>query len=81
MDIYICVGSACHLKGSYDVIKKFQKNIENSPDCEITLKSSFCLGSCSDFVSVKINGEIYSVSPETAGNFIKKIIKDNCRRK
>lgn len=81
MDIYICVGSACHLKGSYDVIKKFQKVIEGNPDCEITLKSSFCLGNCSDFVSVKINEKIYSISPETAENFIKEIIEKNCREK
>jgi len=76
MDIYICVGSACHLKGSYEVIKKFQKIIENNPNCQITLKSSFCLGECSDLVSVKINDKIFSVSPESAEDFMENIISN-----
>ncbi len=75
MDIYICVGSACHLKGSYEVIKKFQKVIERNPNCHITLKSSFCLGECSDLVSVKVNDIVYSISPESAENFLENIIQ------
>jgi len=76
MDMYICVGSACHLKGSYEVIKKFQKVIEDNPDSQITLKSSFCLGKCSDLVSVKVEDNIYSISPESAESFIKNLISN-----
>ncbi len=79
MDIYICVGSACHLKGSYEVIKKFQKVIEENPNSQITLKSSFCLGKCSDLVSVKVENNIFSVSPDSAESFIKDLISNKSK--
>lgn len=77
MEIKVCIGSACHLKGSYEVIKIFKHYIEsNGCEHEILLKSSFCLGKCSDAVSVQIDDlEIFSVSPETAENFIKHLRK------
>ena len=56
--IQVCVGSACHLKGSYDVIKSFQKLIEvYNMDKKVELKGAFCLGHCTEGVSVKINEE------------------------
>ena len=60
MDIYICVGSSCHLKGSYDVIEAFKSLIkENNLEDKVTLKGTFCLGKCSNpGVSIKINDEI-----------------------
>lgn len=74
--ISVCVGSACHLKGSYDVIKNFQNLIDT---CKISdkveLKGSFCLGECSKGVSVKINEDkIYSVLPEEVSAFFKENI-------
>jgi NADH:ubiquinone oxidoreductase subunit E len=72
MDIYICIGSACHLKGSYQVIKKFEKFIDKHPDKNIVLKSSFCLGKCSEGVSVKIGSTVYSVSIDSVEDFLKE---------
>lgn len=73
MEIKICIGSACHLKGSYDVIKKCQNYIkEHNLSDTIELKSAFCLGRCSEAVSVQVNAtEIFSISPETAEGFMK----------
>lgn len=73
MEIKICIGSACHLKGSYDVIKNCQSYIEtNQLESEIELKSAFCLGRCSEAVSVQVDGsEVFSISPETAEGFMK----------
>ena len=49
MVVDVCVGSSCHLKGSYDVIQKLQKLIaENNLEDKVTLKASFCLGNCSN---------------------------------
>ena len=58
MVIQICIGSACHLRGSYDVIEKMKAFIaaDNLED-KITLKASFCLGRCGEFVTVKADGE------------------------
>jgi NADH:ubiquinone oxidoreductase subunit E len=59
MNIYICVGSSCHLKGSYDIIELMKKAIsEHHLEDKIILSASFCLGRCTDGVSVKINSDI-----------------------
>ncbi|MCT4594530.1 MAG: (2Fe-2S) ferredoxin domain-containing protein [Anaeromicrobium sp.] len=70
MEISICVGSACHLKGSQRVIKRLQelvkmKNLED----KIVIKASFCLGECNDYVSVKVRDEISSVNESTVDEF------------
>lgn len=77
MVIKVCIGSACHLKGSYEVIKTFKSYIEkNQLEKEIELKSSFCLGRCSEAVSVEANnGELFSVAPESAQTFIEEFHK------
>lgn len=74
MIIQVCIGSACHLKGSYEVIKTMQRVIEKENlEDRITLKSSFCLGQCSQAVSVQVDQqEVTSVSPQTAERFIRE---------
>ena len=60
MNIQICVGSSCHLKGSEQVVHLFQKAIEerNLAD-KITLAGSFCIGRCNrEGVTVQIDDEI-----------------------
>ncbi|MCT4631142.1 MAG: (2Fe-2S) ferredoxin domain-containing protein [Firmicutes bacterium] len=68
MVIEICIGSACHVKGSYEVINTFKRLVEeNGLKDRVELKSSFCLGNCSDGPSVRINNEhVISVFPEEA---------------
>jgi len=71
IDLSVCVGSACHIKGSYNVINSFQQIIEeyNVSD-KVELKAIFCLGHCTEGVSVKIDdSEVYSVSGATARKF------------
>jgi NADH:ubiquinone oxidoreductase subunit E len=70
--IKVCVGSACHLKGSYNVINAFQEQInDHNLGEKITLKAIFCLDHCSQAVSVKLDNddEIHSVSEKTVGEF------------
>lgn len=56
MDIYICVGSSCHLKGSYDIIREFQRLVKlYDLESRVNLNASFCLGHCAQGVSVKID--------------------------
>lgn len=54
MNINVCVGSSCHLKGSYEVIEAF-KTILKKYDVEdmVELQASFCIGYCSEGVNVK----------------------------
>jgi NADH:ubiquinone oxidoreductase subunit E len=59
MNIYICVGSSCHIKGSYDIIQLMKEAIaERQLEDKITLSAAFCLGRCTDGVTVKINDDI-----------------------
>jgi (2Fe-2S) ferredoxin len=57
MTIKVCVGSSCHLKGSYDVIEAF-KAVLKKYDVEdvVDLQASFCLGHCAKGVTVSCEG-------------------------
>lgn len=55
MKVLVCVGSSCHLKGSYDVISKLQELIKKyDVEDEVDLQASFCLGFCADGVTAQI---------------------------
>lgn len=59
MKITVCVGSSCHLKGSYDVINGFKEIIANKNlGDKIELAASFCLGFCKDGVTIKIDDKL-----------------------
>lgn len=71
MDISVCIGSACHVKGSYDVIKEFQRVLEEYDlEDKITLKGVFCLNKCTEAVSTKLNDEIFSMSKDKVEPFV-----------
>ena len=54
--VSVCVGSSCHMKGSYQVIKTFQELIKkNQLEDVIELKASFCMGRCLSGISVMVN--------------------------
>lgn len=58
LDVYICVGSSCHIKGSYQVIKIFQELIDKySLQDKVEIKAAFCLGHCTEGVSIKVGEE------------------------
>ena len=66
MEIKVCIGSACHLKNSYEVIEKLKSLLAaDGIDDKIVLKGSFCLGNCGDHVTMSVDGEIINVLPET----------------
>ena len=75
--IQVCVGSACHLKGSYNIINALQDQItEHNLGEKVTIKAIFCLDHCSEAVSVKVDDdeEIYSLSVKTVDDFFTKNI-------
>lgn len=70
MVITICIGSSCHLKGSRSIIQGLQKRIlENDLGSQVELNGSFCTGECEKGVCVKIDDELFSVSPDTVDQF------------
>lgn len=68
LTVYICVGSSCHIKGSYDIIKAFEECVKKySLEDKVELKASFCLGHCTKGVSVKVDDDfIEELSAENA---------------
>ena len=75
VDLNICIGSSCHLKGSYNVIQIIQQLIEakNLHD-KVEMKAQFCIKQCQNGVAVMVNDELYSVSPENAKEFFESTI-------
>lgn len=73
IELSVCIGSSCHLKGAYNVIQIFQQLIEeNALHNIIELKATFCLRECSNpGVSVSIKGEGHHIKPENAREFFK----------
>ena len=70
MKITVCIGSSCHLKGSRQVVERLQqlvakKNLKE----QINLAGTFCMNQCQTGVNVTVDGENFSVSPETVDSF------------
>lgn len=77
MVIDVCIGSACHLKGSYDIIKIFEKLIaQNNLEDKVNVKASFCLNNCVGAVSVRFDGQLHSVQPDNAESFFETVVKE-----
>lgn len=75
MKITVCIGSSCHIKGSRQVVEILNNLIkDNNLNDKIDLGGTFCLGKCQQSVCVELDGEIFSVSPETAEEFFKNEI-------
>ncbi|SHI84544.1 (2Fe-2S) ferredoxin domain-containing protein [Lutispora thermophila] len=79
MKVNVCIGSSCHLKGSYNVIQAFQQLIEeNSLHDKVDFKATFCAKQCQNKgVTVSIDGEKYNVLPEEAREFFKSKVIPN----
>ena len=70
INVTICIGSSCYLKGSRDVIAILERLIalHNVGD-KVTLVGSFCMGHCTEGVCVKIDDQLFSLSPANTEAF------------
>ncbi|MBQ8095221.1 MAG: (2Fe-2S) ferredoxin domain-containing protein [Clostridia bacterium] len=76
MKMTVCIGSSCHIKGSRPVVERIQALIaENNLSDRIELGGTFCMGKCQQGVCVTVDGELFSVSPETVNDFFEKNVK------
>lgn len=74
--VEVCVGSACHLKGAYNVINGLIKIIKDRElEDKVTIKAAFCLGNCTQGVSVKIDKDAaLSCDENNINEFFEKTI-------
>ncbi len=77
LTVRVCVGSSCHLKGSYGVLDAFKEYVKKyGVEDKIDLRPSFCLNRCSQGINVKA-GDTYisGVSPESAEKvFVEQVL-------
>ena len=76
VDVSVCIGTACHLNGSHNVVASFKHLIEeNNLHDKINFAATFCAGQCTmSGVAVKVQGELYRIDPADARNFFKEKI-------
>ncbi len=74
--ITVCVGSSCHLKGAYQVIKALQAALEKRKlSAAVELKAGFCLGHCVNGVAVQIGDHtLLDISPEQVAQMIDQYV-------
>lgn len=73
VELNVCIGTSCHLKGSYNVVQVFQQMIEAyALHDKVLLKTAFCTRQCARTgVAASVNGQNYGVDAEKAGLFFK----------
>ena len=75
VNVTICIGSSCHLKGSRKVVEKLQQIIsEKGLKDKVELSGTFCMGRCETGGSVTVDGEYFSVSPESVDEFFENVV-------
>ena len=75
MVVSICIGSSCHLKGSRDIVTKLTELIsEHKLQEQVELTGAFCMGNCVKGVCVKVDDELYSVTPTSTEEFFQHTI-------
>lgn len=62
--IGICLGTACYVKGSGDVLEKFKERLgiepgQTTPDRKFTLDATRCIGCCGLAPVLTVDGEVY----------------------
>lgn len=78
MIVKICIGSSCHLKGSYDVVQGMREMLRKYDVEELVeLQASFCFGQCADGVVMRAE-ESLDGSEDV---FIRGVNKDNVEQK
>ncbi len=76
-DVHVCTGSACHVRGSKDILNIVQDLIgtkpgEIDPESKFSLKTSACLGSCNLGPEIIVDGRHHGkVTPDK----VKEVLK------
>ncbi|MEG1529001.1 MAG: (2Fe-2S) ferredoxin domain-containing protein [Clostridia bacterium] len=76
MNITVCIGSSCHLKGSRQIVERLQYLIKDRGlEDRVELNGAFCMGKCSaDGVSVTVNGDYMPLKPDDVDTFFDDVI-------
>ena len=76
VEVKVCVGTSCHLKGSYNVLTSFISLVETEKLYDrVSLQAAFCMGNCGQGVCVSIDGERFVVPLDGARSFFDENIR------
>ena len=78
IEITVCVGSSCHLKGSREVAGALQRLIGAREDVKLT--GAFCMGDCRGGVCVQVDGEKFTLRPGEETAFFEHEVLTRLRR-
>lgn len=78
--ITVCIGSSCHIKGSRQVVEQLQYLIaKNNLNDRVELSGTFCMGKCQNGVCVKVNDELFSLTPDQVNEFFEKNVVEKLK--
>ena len=61
VDIAVCVGTSCYLKGSYDLLQELlELTKEYGVEDRVSVGATFCLEHCTEGPNIRINEEVFS---------------------
>ncbi|MGF1498301.1 MAG: (2Fe-2S) ferredoxin domain-containing protein [Elainellaceae cyanobacterium] len=76
-NLFLCMGSACHQLGVYEVLPRLQEliKVHNLEDA-VELKGSFCLEACSHGIVMKFHDQHFiNISPQNVETtFVEEIL-------
>ena len=76
--ISVCLGTACYVKGSGDVLERIKQRLhidvdEITPDGKFSLEATRCIGACGLAPVMTIDGEVYGrLTPDKVDAVLKK---------
>lgn len=76
-NLFLCMGSACHQMGVYEVLPQLQRLIhEHHLETTVELKGSFCLETCNHGIVMKFHDQHFlNISPQNVEKiFVEQIL-------
>jgi len=59
VDIAVCVGTSCYLKGSYNILQRLLELVrEHELEDQVNIGATFCLEKCSQGPNIRINDQV-----------------------
>ena len=78
--ITVCIGSSCHIKGSRQVVEQLQYLIaKNNLNDKVEVSGTFCMAKCQNGVCVKVNDELFSLTPDQVNEFFEKNVVEKLK--
>ncbi len=85
--IQVCDGTACHVRGSMNLIKKLKEklNLEadqhTTEDLLVTIETVNCIGACALAPAMMIDGKIFGhLTPESIDAILEDLLKNERRK-